>query len=101
MAEAGEKRKVTVTVAGRAYTLVTTDEPSYVKRVAEVADRTLRETSAALRQSPQAAAPLAVISLSDELLKARDELTHVQRELTRVRQLLAENRAGNTGGDTR
>ena len=40
-----EKQKITVTVAGKPYTLVSEDPPEHVKRVAAYVDRTLSETS--------------------------------------------------------
>ena len=42
-----EKRRMTVTVAGRPYTLVSSDPPEHVKRVAAYVDRQLSETAAA------------------------------------------------------
>ena len=41
-----EKQKITVTVAGKNYTLVSSDPPAYVKRVAAFVDRKLSETAA-------------------------------------------------------
>ena len=41
-----EKQKITVTVAGKSYTLVSSDPPAYVKRVATFVDRKLSETAA-------------------------------------------------------
>ena len=90
MADHVEKRKVNVNVAGKLYTLVTNDDQAYVNRVADIADRTLRETAMATRQSIQQAGPLAVISLADELVKSRDQITFLERELTRLRQALEE-----------
>ena len=42
-----EKQKITVTVAGKPYTLVSADPPEHVKRVAEYVDRELSETASA------------------------------------------------------
>ena len=61
-----EKRRMTVTVAGKPYTLVSGDPPEYVKRVAEYVDRQLSETSAATNLP-------SCFRLAEELLKAQDE----------------------------
>lgn len=68
-----DKQKYSIRVAGKNYTLVSSDEPDYVRRVAELADRRLNEMSVLTNQSPAAAAVLTCINLADELLKAQDE----------------------------
>ena len=76
-----EKQKITVTVAGKAYTLVSSDPPEYVRRVAEYVDRKLRETmtvAASLTESQ--AAVLTCFNLADELMKAQDENRVLRRE---------------------
>ena len=85
-----EKRKVTIHVGGKAYTLMSTDSDEYMQRMENLADRTLRETSAATHQSIQASAVLAVISLADEVIKSQDENSRLRRELMRTQEALAE-----------
>ena len=68
-----EKRRMTVTVAGRPYTLVSGDPPEHVKRVAEYVDRQLSETAAATNLPSAQAAVLTCFRLAEELLKAQDE----------------------------
>ncbi len=68
-----EKRRMTVTVAGRPYTLVSSDPPEHVKRVAAYVDRELSETAAATNLPSAQAAVLTCCRLAEELLKAQDE----------------------------
>ena len=68
-----EKQKITVTVAGKPYTLVSSDPPEHVKRVAAYVDRELSETSAVTNLPSAQAAVLTCFRMAEELLKAQDE----------------------------
>ena len=76
-----EKQKITVTVAGRPYTLVSSDPPEHVKRVAAYVDRTLSETVSATNLPSGQAAVLACFRMAEELLKAQDENRMMQRRV--------------------
>ena len=75
-----EKQKITVSVAGRNYTLVSNDSPEFVRRVAAFVDRKLNETAAVTNLSSGQAAVLACFNLAEELLKAQDENTILRRQ---------------------
>ena len=75
-----EKQKITVTVAGKNYTLVSGDPPAYVKRVAAFVDRKLSETEAVTNLPSGQAAVLTCFNLAEELLKAQDENTMLRRQ---------------------
>ena len=75
-----EKQKITVTVAGKPYTLVSSDPPEHVKRVAAYVDRTLSETSSVTNLPSSQAAVLTCFNLAEELLKAQDENTVLHRQ---------------------
>ena len=79
-----EKRKMTVTVAGKPYTLVSADPPEHVKRVAEYVDRRLSETSAATNLPSAQAAVLTCFQLAEDLLKAQDENTMLRRQMEQL-----------------
>ncbi len=68
-----EKQKITVTVAGKNYTLVSGDPPAYVKRVAAYGDRKLNETAAVTNLPSGQAAVLTCFNLAEELIRAQDE----------------------------
>lgn len=85
-----EKQKTTVVVAGREYTLVSTEPPEYMQRVAAYADRKLRESSLSSRLPRQQADALAAVNLADELLKAQDENSRLRRENRQLREALAK-----------
>ena len=79
-----EKQKITVTVAGKNYTLVSGDPPEYVKRVAAYVDRKLRETEAVTNLPSGQAAVLTCFNLAEDLLKAQDENTLLRRQMEQV-----------------
>ena len=82
-----EKNRILVNVGGKGYTLVSSDPPEYVERVAAYADRTLRETAVATRQSVSQAAVMTVISLSDQVLKSQDEISRLKKQLQTLQAL--------------
>lgn len=80
-----EKQRITVNVAGKTWSLVSSDPPEHVRRVAEYVDRKLSETSAAVNLPSAQTAILACFNLADELMKAQDENTLLRRQLEAVR----------------
>ena len=75
-----EKQKITVSVAGKNYTLVSNEQPDFVRRVAVFVDRKLNETAAVTNLPSGQAAVLTCFNLAEELLKARDENTFLRRQ---------------------
>ena len=88
------KQKTTVRVAGREYTLVSSDAPEYMNRVAAFVDRRISETALATRLPVDKAAVLASLNMADELMKSHDENSRLRRELMALRQELEEARKG-------
>ena len=79
-----EKQKITVTVAGKNYTLVSGDSPEFVKRVAAFVDRKLNETATVTNLPSGQAAVLTCFNLADDLLKAQDENTLLRRQIEKL-----------------
>ena len=79
-----EKQKITVTVAGKNYTLISGDPPEYVRRVAAFVDRKLRETEAVTNLPSGQAAVLTCFNLAEDLLKAQDENTLLRDQNERL-----------------
>ena len=79
-----EKQKITVTVAGKPYTLVSADPPEHVKRVAAYVDRTLSETAAVTNLPSGQAAVLSCFRMAEELLKAQDENRMLKRRMEEI-----------------
>ena len=88
-----DKQKTTVHVAGKAYTLVSSDTPEHMNRVAAYVDRRLEETAMAARLPSGTAAVLTALNIADELIKSHDENARLRRELLALRQELEEARA--------
>ena len=74
-----EKQKITVTVAGKPYTLVSADPPEHIKRVAAYVDRTLSETASVTNLPSGQTAVLACFRIAEELLRAQDENRMLRR----------------------
>ena len=88
-----EKQKTSVFVAGKEYTVVSSDPPEYLRRVAAYADRKLREISLATRLPQAQADAMAAMNLADELMKAQDENRRLRRENRRLAEELAALKA--------
>ena len=84
-----EKQKTTVRVAGKEYTLVSSDSPEHLNRVAAYVDRSITETAFATRMNKENVAVLVSLNIADELMKAHDENARLRRELNALRK--AEN----------
>ena len=74
-----EKQKITVSVAGKSYTLVSSDPPEFVKRVASYVDLKMRETATVTNLPSAQVAVLTCFHLAEELMKAQDENTQLRR----------------------
>jgi len=84
----------TLRVAGRDYTLTSTDSPEHVRRVAVYVDRKIAETGSSGFVNRETAAVIAGLSMADELLNAQDDNTRLRRELMQVRQELNDLKHG-------
>ena len=80
----------TLRIAGRDYTLTSSDAPEHVRRVAVYLDRKLAETASSGFLNREAAAVIAGLSIADELLTSQDDNTRLRRELMQARQELQE-----------
>ena len=84
------ERSYTLRIAGRDYTLKSTDSPEHVRRVAVYVDRKIAETGSSGFVNRETAAVIAGLSMADELLTAQDDNTRLRRELMQARQELNE-----------
>lgn len=78
--------KVSVRVGGKEFSLSSPDGPEHIQRVAEYADRSLREVMTATRLPVQTASILTLINLADDLVKSREECSLLRRQLEETRQ---------------
>lgn len=74
------KNKVTVTIAGRDYTLVAVEDESYVRRCAAHVDGQLREVSTP-RLSQSDAAVLAAMNIADQFFKEQESAANLRRQV--------------------
>ena len=87
-----EKQRTVVRVAGKEYTLSSSDPTEHVRRVGVYVDRKIQEIEAASHLPSNMVAVLAALNIADELLKSHDENTRLRRELMLIRQETQENR---------
>lgn len=77
-----EKNRVKVLINGTEYTLVSSEEPEYVQRVAVLADRKLTEIyETSPRLSTALASMLAAINLADEYIKLDDAADNLRKQI--------------------
>ncbi len=73
--------KVAVTIGGRDFTLVVTDEAGYVQKVANYVDQKVGEIIEQSKVSLTDAALLAALNLADEYFKANETAENLRRQL--------------------
>lgn len=77
-------------IAGRDYTLTSSDPPEHVRRAAVYVDRKIAETASTGFMNRETAAVIAGLTMADELLTAQDDNTRLRRELMQARQEIQE-----------
>ena len=80
-----EKIRTTVRIAGREYTIASTDSEAYVSRVAAWVDRRMNELAAATKLPASQLAVLVAVNAADDMMKSRDEITRLRAELDALR----------------
>ena len=73
--------RITVTISGTEYTLMSEESPSYMQKVAVLVDEKMTDIMAAGRVSRMDAAVLAAANLADELLKQQAAAENLRRQL--------------------
>ena len=73
--------KITVTISGTDYTLMSEESPAYMQKVAVLVDEKMTDIMAAGRVSRMDAAVLAAANLADELLKQQAAAENLRRQL--------------------
>ena len=73
--------KITVTINGTDYTLMSEESPSYMQKVAALVDERMTDITASGRVSRMDAAVLAATNLADELLKQQSFTENLRAQL--------------------
>ena len=73
--------KVTVTISGTDYTLVSEESAAYMQKVASLVDTRMNDIMAAGRVSRMDAAVLAAANMADEMLKQQLSTENLRRQL--------------------
>lgn len=73
--------RITVTISGMDYTLMSEESPSYMQKVAALVDEKMTDITASGRVSRMDAAVLAAANLADELLKQQSAAENLRRQL--------------------
>ena len=75
------KNRVTVTIAGRDYTLIAAEEDGYVQKVAAYVDGQVNEVINEARVSVTDGAVLAATNIADSLFKEQEASENLRRQL--------------------
>lgn len=75
------KNRVTVTIAGRDYTLIAAEEDGYVQKVAAYVDSQVNEVISEARVSVTDGAVLAATNIADSLFKEQEASENLRRQL--------------------
>lgn len=73
--------KITVTINGTDYTLMSEDSPAYMQKVAALVDEKMNDITSTGRVSRMDAAVLTATNLADELLKQQSAAENLRRQL--------------------
>ena len=84
-----QKIRTTVRIAGKEYTIASTDSEEYVGRVAAWVDRRMNELAAATRLPATQLAVLTAVNAADDMMKSRDEIRRLEAELEDLRAKMA------------
>ena len=84
-----QKIRTTVRIAGKEYTIASTDSEDYVNRVASWVDRRMSELAAATRLPATQLAVLTAVNAADDMMKSRDEIRRLEAELEDLRAKMA------------
>lgn len=80
-----EKQSIDILIAGKSYTLSSTDTVAHMRRVAALADRRLAELAAVHPGThTDLLSMMAMLSFADELVKAQDDNTRLRRQVFRA-----------------
>ena len=90
-----EKRKVTLRVMGKEYSLVTDQSEEQLTRIAGYVDRRMKELSIVTRANEGMIPLLTCMTLAEELINSQNENKRLVRELARLQE---QQRAVNTEG---
>ena len=75
------RNKVTVSIGGKEYTMVASEDEGYVRKCAALVDRQLGEGSAGGKLSQADAAVLAAMNIADLLMKEQEAAENLRRQV--------------------
>lgn len=80
-----EKIRTTVRIAGKDYTIASTDSAEYVNRVASWVNSRMEELAAATNLPAAQLAVLTAVNAADDMMKSRDEIRRLKAEMDALR----------------
>lgn len=75
------KNKVVVTIGGKDYTMVATEDEAYVRRCAQLVDRQLSDVMSGGRLSQADGAVLAAMNIADQYLREQEASENLRRQV--------------------
>ncbi len=86
-----EKNRVKVTIGGVTYSLVSEDDATYIKKVADYVDNKMKEIGSAHNYlTNNSKAVLTAINIADDFLKRNNQVRNVINENEQLKRKIAE-----------
>ena len=86
------QNKVTIRICGLNYNIVGEESEAYIRKIAEIAQKSIKDNHAAAHGSTLEAAVLTVLNLTDETTRQKNEAVGLREELSRRADQLEELR---------
>lgn len=87
--------RVTVTIAGKSYTILAEESREYMDEVAELVNSKISEAHTNPDLTVEQASVLAAINVADECLKAKNQVASLQEQLQTYIEEIRELRKGS------
>jgi cell division protein ZapA len=91
-----DKAKTTVRIAGKEYSMVASEQPEYIHRVALYVDRRMQELGVMSHLATNDLAVLTSLNIAEELIKSQDDNARLRKELAEMRQEVTRLSRENT-----
>ena len=75
------RNRVTVNIAGQAYTILSEDDENHIKKVADIVDKEIEAILRAANISQMEAAVLAACNIADSKIKTNDALDNLRLQM--------------------
>lgn len=86
-----EKEKIQLNIAGKNYTMLSSESKEKLQRIAAYVGRKIDEIYLTSRMSTEEAAVITAMNVAEELMQSQDENSRLRRELRKIQNESSEN----------